>query len=448
MTHHRIVGAVGWVLTLCVAAAAAELPQRFDLRQYHWTSEVRDQGEFEACWAVAGASVLESSLLRQGIIKDPGDPQLPISAWHIVTRAKNDYAMKPPYESWGGLPRHFMAYLMRGRGAVVTDKWGITPDLGGGPVRESADALNRYPLTEIRSAKNLRPLLAPADQPLAYVLRQAVELKSWGFSPEQHRARLKQAIMSYGAIYSGIRMATEGQYFDLETQTYRCGTYHAPSNHAVIIIGWDDQRKCAGATIPGAWLVQNSWGKQQYQLGYFWVSYEDFACGKEAYAFMLDRADGFSGRCLQQQTGYPGLAVADATAGAACFRLQTPTKIAAVGVWCAEREQTVTFRLHRGWKWHGSAWNPGEEIADSAGRVKLQEIGYYLLDLPKVQEVTGDLVVSVEYAGKRTFVPYEQAEQAKAAPPLRTFVKTEGGWEDLSRQKTPGMFFVKLYLAR
>ncbi|MCD6162984.1 MAG: T9SS type A sorting domain-containing protein [candidate division Zixibacteria bacterium] len=74
---------------------------------------------------------------------------------------------------------------------------------------------------------------------------------------------------------------------------YSGGCYeHAntePTNHAVVIVGWDDD-ECDGA---GAWIVKNSWGPNWGDEGYFYMKYGSCRIGSN------------SSRPTYNESGYP-----------------------------------------------------------------------------------------------------------------------------------------------
>lgn len=91
-------------------------------------------------------------------------------------------------------------------------------------------------------------------------------------------AQLKQAMCQYGPLSVSV-MATP--YF----QGYTGGVFNEGStpstNHAVVLIGWDDDK--------GAWLIKNSWGNgwgstagYGTEKGYMWIAYNSNRIGRWA----------------------------------------------------------------------------------------------------------------------------------------------------------------------
>ena len=87
---------------------------------------------------------------------------------------------------------------------------------------------------------------------------------------------MKQYLVNHGALAASI-------YFKLDNNNKTNAYYYYNgsnmSNHAVTIVGWDDQVAVTSftnhATRNGAWIVKNSYGPNVGDNGYFYVSYDD-----------------------------------------------------------------------------------------------------------------------------------------------------------------------------
>lgn len=96
------------------------------------------------------------------------------------------------------------------------------------------------------------------------------------------RDTIKEQIINYGGVGTGTYFPNENEelvkYITNKNGTYSyfCNDMTKMANHAVCIIGWDDNYpKENFITEPphnGAYLVMNSWGSK---LSYFYISYDD-----------------------------------------------------------------------------------------------------------------------------------------------------------------------------
>lgn len=103
---------------------------------------------------------------------------------------------------------------------------------------------------------------------------------------------LKEAVMENGAVAMSFNISTDGDVLNNETSAIFNAT-QKQSNHAVAIVGWDDEYPVGNFVTPpqnpGAWLVRNSWGNDNKDLfdirNYFWLSYEDKTINSAAYIY-------------------------------------------------------------------------------------------------------------------------------------------------------------------
>jgi len=222
------------------SARPAALPSSFDLRDHAGVTGVKNQGGCGSCWTFGTFGSLESHLLyKESAVWD-------FSEQHLNKKHGFDYK-----ECAGGHEWMSTAYFAR---------W-------SGPLDE---ARMPYPY----SLPEGRVQAAPVSKHVQNVWFLPGRT---GFTDNDV---IKQALMDDGALYIAFYV-TGACYNDLHAAYYFNGSAYA--NHAVTLIGWDDDFPAANfKTTPpgnGAFLLKNSWGADWGDGGYFWISYYDTVIG-------------------------------------------------------------------------------------------------------------------------------------------------------------------------
>ncbi|MDE6433747.1 MAG: Ig-like domain-containing protein [Lachnospiraceae bacterium] len=220
---------------------------------------IRDQGIHNTCWAFAATGAVEGNLIKNGY----ADSSVDLSENHFAYFFYNRQTDKLGYTK------------------NDANKGGNSWDQNGGSLRGSGLALMTWAgmTTESKS-----PYVSIPDKSMCYQDDYVVkDLYYYNYNVKNLNNSvntIKQAIMDHGAVASGIYFdyRDKNGYYNSKTGAYYCNK--VDGNHAVTIVGWDDNysRNNFGTIKPsknGAWIVKNSYGTEFGDKGYNYVSYED-----------------------------------------------------------------------------------------------------------------------------------------------------------------------------
>lgn len=253
---------------------SSNIPSSYNanLSALKYISSVKNQNPYNTCWAFALTAAAESNMLRKGYgAYDFSEYQLAYFTYNQAFDALGNTA--------GDSTR-----IVNGSNYL---------DLGGTNLWPMFALANWVGLVDETSAPyGLATQSSALSNNLAY--NDLVHMQQCRMISMTDSQDVKQAIMDYGSVVSAINYNSSAFNSSTSALNYS-GT---SSNHAITIIGWDDNYSRANfaaghqPSSNGAWLIKNSWGSYNYP--YIWVSYEDSAItNQDAYAYSFELSGNY-----------------------------------------------------------------------------------------------------------------------------------------------------------
>ncbi|MFH0866803.1 MAG: C1 family peptidase, partial [Bacteroidota bacterium] len=360
-----------------------DLPLVYDLRNEGLVTPVKEQSSLcipGDCWAFATIGAIESHLLKLGY-----SGAIDLSENNIKTC--HGFELGP---CAGGNLYFSTAYLSRRDGPVA--EW-----------LDPYDWLNPSP-------------------PCITGLTLSTYILNARFLPSDANI-IKQAILDNGGIYTIMHISDSVEYYNSTDYTYYYYGAGA-TNHAVLLVGWDDNKVTAGGT--GAWIIKNSYGTSWGESGYFYISYNDTRILSQN-AYWLTSDDYASYAAIIYMYDKLGMTIFDGYNsnigyGLVKFIINSENQyITKLATYVNTAGATVDFEIYD--------TKNGDVLSDLLGSLTNQTCdypGYYTFDLPTPIYVANgeDIYIKVKYntPGYDFPIPLESTVSGFANPTIEAGV--------------------------
>lgn len=321
------------------------LPYTYSYADYDKIGDIKNQGYFGTCWATSALSALESSLLPNERYSFSVDHMSISNSYHLSQYDGGDYSMA-------------IAYLAAWQG----------------PVLEEDD-----PYGDGISDNTLEPVKH---------VQEALIIPSKDFET------IKKMVYKYGGVSTSIYTSLNdsygySKYYNRDTASY-CYIGESKPNHDVVIVGWDDNYPKENFNTElegnGAFICQNSWGKEFGKDGLFYVSYYDANIGIHNVVYTkIEAVDNYDNIYQSDLCGWRGNLGYEKESAyfANVYNSNQNEILEAVAFYAVDVDTYYEVAVVSDFRDTGDFKNRSEVIASGT----LKYAGYYTIDLEKKIEL-------------------------------------------------------------
>lgn len=410
------------------------IPERFDLRELNRVSPVRDQENYETCWAFGALASLESNLITQGL----ADPSIDLSELQLVHFGYN--RVDDPLKLLVG-------------DKIINTKSGRNADLKvGGNNYISSQILTSWigPVSESLVPYNHEDELFNLDSDLAFQ-KDSFHVQNVDFvSPLKSMDAMKLLLMENGA-------GTVTGYYNESYYDEKKHSYNYPNDgesgilHDVVVVGWDDhypkENFIEKPPADGAWIAKNSWGTDWGENGYFYISYYDIGFSEsrnQAFFYSAENANNYE-RCYQYD-GSGGFYYLVISKAANVFTAQEDEELKAVSFSTLDTNFDYSIQIYRGMP---DPNNPesGQLVSVQSGKENCSGFHTIQLDQPALIKSGEKFVIVVDIDTEKSDYGNYFVDKTAPSPNTLTFIshgekgqsfaKVSDVWYDLNPVKKP-----------
>ena len=439
--------------------ASTEFPVSYSSVTAGKTTSVKNQNPYGTCWAFSANAASESSMIAKGAGSyDLSDLQLA----YFFYAPKIDPLGNANGDETVYLDSDSDCLLNRGGNHFFT-MWSLANWTGGAP-----EADIPYSSENCALAKGAG---LPDDWANEFDVAHLQNAYILPYSTRKQDMRdIKHAITRFGGVATSY-------YHDDDYMNDNTGAYYtdvASSNHAVTIVGWNDNypasnfKKGNRPLLPGAWLVKNSWGKYSGSTdgdanvadsgdeGYFWLSYYDTSLLYVGSMFVFDFDTVGQYAHNYQYDGSAAIAAAEADRGDKLAAIYTASatetgfdeRVSAVGIGFETANMSGTIYVYA---------NVKDNEPENGDLVAQQDFvtgyeGYYTFPLEDAPVITKGTDFSVVFKLNTPGVVYVDATYNSGwigfvddVTNDRTYATVEGAYVDLAKEEEPCTLRIKAY---